>query len=129
MNVLLSINPKYVDAIVKGIKRFELRKTIFKKPKVEKVYIYSTSPVKRIVGSFEIENILEDCPKKLWNIVEKESGISREEYDKYYRESKKGYAIKIKNFEQFSEPIDPVKVINNFTPPQSFCYFNLPISY
>ncbi len=43
MNVLLSIRPKYVEEIIKGNKRYEFRKSIFKK-NVEEVWIYATSP-------------------------------------------------------------------------------------
>jgi len=46
MNVLLSIRPKYVEEIIKGNKRYEFRKSIFKK-NVEEVWIYATSPTKK----------------------------------------------------------------------------------
>jgi hypothetical protein len=52
--VLLSIKPKYVKSIIEGDKRYEFRKTIFKNREINRIYIYSSSPVKKIVGTFEI---------------------------------------------------------------------------
>jgi hypothetical protein len=67
MNVLLSIKPRYVEAILKGDKRYEFRKNIFRNKDVENVYIYATSPVKKLVGFFKVGNILEDHPVCLWD--------------------------------------------------------------
>jgi predicted transcriptional regulator len=54
MNVLLSIKPKYVKAILNGTKKYELRKSAFRcKEDIERVYIYATSPVKKIVGIYD----------------------------------------------------------------------------
>ena len=58
MNVLLSIRPKYVEEIIKGNKRYEFRKSIFKK-NVDEVWIYATSPTKKIVGTFVIGKIID----------------------------------------------------------------------
>ena len=49
MKVALSIKPEYVAEIKAGRKRFEYRKAIFKQ-KVEKVYIYGSAPVSKVVG-------------------------------------------------------------------------------
>ena len=65
MYVLLSIKPQYVKLIFKGIKKYELRKSIFKQ-KVKKAYIYATSPVKRIVGGFTILKAITGHPSELW---------------------------------------------------------------
>ena len=63
MNVLLSIKPNYVEEIKKGNKKYEFRKSLFSKKnlnKIEKVFIYSSSPVQKIVARFFISVILED---------------------------------------------------------------------
>lgn len=65
MNVLLSIKPKYIEKIIKGNKRYEFRKSIFKKS-VDEVWIYATSPTKKIVGTFVIGEIIKDTPANLW---------------------------------------------------------------
>ncbi len=51
MNVIFSIKPKYVERILSGEKKYEFRKRIWKK-QVDRVFIYASSPVKKIVASF-----------------------------------------------------------------------------
>lgn len=127
MNVLLSIKPKYTEAILDGSKKYEFRRTIFRRKDVERVFIYSNSHVRKIVGFFEIEKILEGTPQEIWNTYHGYGGISKRDFFKYFEGSQKAFAIKIKNVHRFSEPIDPCPIIENFTPPQSFYYFRLEI--
>ena len=119
MNVLLSIKPMYVDEILAGKKIFEFRKSIFKKKDISEVFIYSSSPVKKIVASFEIARIIADSPQKLWDKCQKYGGISENDFFDYFKNSDIGYAIEITNFELFKEPIDPKKLNSNFVAPQS----------
>jgi type I restriction enzyme S subunit len=127
MNVLLSIKPIYVDEILAGKKIFEFRKSIFKKKDISKVFIYSSSPVKKIVASFEIARIIADSPKNLWSKFQNYGGISENDFFEYFKNSDIGYAIEITNLNEFSEPINPYKLKKNFKPPQSYCY--LPLDY
>lgn len=120
MNVILSIKPKYCDAIRKGQKKFEFRRKIFQR-KPEKVYMYSTSPVKKIVGSFGVKEIIEDSPKELWYNYGNFSGLSENEFFDYFDGSETGFAIAIKDVNMFT-PINPKGIIPNFVAPQSYCY-------
>jgi len=123
MNVLLSIKPKYVEEIMNGNKKYEFRKSIFRcREDVELVYIYSTSPVKKIVGVFTIETIIEDHPRNLWEKFKEFSGIREEEFFSYFGGHKKGFAIGIGGVEVFEDPIDPKSSTPGFVPPQSFRY-------
>lgn len=54
--VLLSIKPEYTSAIAKGIKKVEFRKRIFSET-VERAFVYSSSPMKKIIGSFLVSHI------------------------------------------------------------------------
>ncbi len=58
MKVLLSIKPKYAELIFDGSKKFEFRRTIFKNIQVKTVVVYASSPVQRVIGEFQIEEIL-----------------------------------------------------------------------
>lgn len=125
MNVLLSIKPIYVNEILAGKKKFEFRKAIFKKKDISKVFIYSSSPVQKIVASFEIARIIENSPQKIWEKCWKYAGIPKEDFFEYFKNSDVGYAIEIKNLEKLSEPIDPYLLEKDFKPPQSYCYLPL----
>ncbi len=124
MNVLLSIKPIYGEAILSGVKKYEFRRTIFKRNDIERIYIYSNSTVKKIVGEFEIGNVLEGTPQEIWDTCHEYGGISKTDFFRYFEGSKRAFGIKIKNVKRFSEPIDPYSTIDNFTPPQSFYYIS-----
>ena len=61
MNVLISIKPEFVEKIISHEKMYEFRKSIFKK-NPEKIFIYSTSPQREIVGYFKPSKIIHDSP-------------------------------------------------------------------
>ncbi|MGA9097379.1 MAG: hypothetical protein WB392_00440 [Methanotrichaceae archaeon] len=111
-----------MESIISGQKKYEFRKTIFNDKYVNMAYVYVTYPVKKIVGTFKIGKIVRDCPENLWDQLNEFSGLDEAEFFAYFGNSKVGYAIEIKYVETFKEPIDPKKLIPNFTPPQSFCY-------
>ena len=123
MNVLLSIRPKYIEEIIKGNKRYEFRKSIFKKD-VDKVWIYATSPTKKIVGTFVIGEITKDTPDNLWNKFNGLSGLTEQEFFDYFSGINVGFAIELKYLKLFKVSIDPKVVFPDFIPPQSFYYFD-----
>ncbi|HUV81894.1 MAG TPA: ASCH domain-containing protein [archaeon] len=122
MNVLLSVKPKYVEEIISGRKKYEFRKSIFKREDIKKLYIYSSSPVKKIIAIVDIDGIISDSPQELWEQCHEDAGISEREFFRYFKNSDVGYAIKISNVQEFSTPVDPYNINEDFRPPQSFYY-------
>lgn len=120
MNLLISIKPEVVNKILAYEKLYEFRKSIFKQ-EVEKIFIYSTYPVKKIVGYFEVGEVIHDSPNVLWNSFSEFSGISKKDFFKYYEGVDKGFAIKINNLHVFDKFID-MDDYDDFRAPQSFCY-------
>lgn len=125
-SVLLSIKPKYANAIVEGAKRYEFRRVIFKR-RITSIYIYSTSPVNKIVGLFEIDRIIKEHPQEIWDMCHEHAGISESDFFNYFGKFAVAYAIKIKNAYRFVREIDPYGYIENFKPPRSFCYVPHPL--
>jgi predicted transcriptional regulator len=120
-NVILSIKPKYAQAIIAGIKKVEFRKKIFKRP-VDKVYIYSSSPAKKIIGYFTFSEIIEETPTELWSKFQKVGSIDKADFFEYYKDSEKGFAIVVEKVEKFKNGIDPNEFFENFCAPQSYIY-------
>ena len=121
MNVLLSIKPKYANAILAGEKLVEFRKLAFKK-EIERVYIYSSSPEQKIIGYFTIEDIISDSPKELWKKYNSVGSISYEDFFEYFADKKIGYSIKIKSVNKFRKSKNPKEIFKNFVAPQSYMY-------
>ncbi len=126
-SVILSIKPIYAHAIMSGEKTVEFRKKVFKK-KIERVYVYSSSPDQKILGYFTIKEIIEDTPEMLWDKFSKVGCIDKKSFFEYYRDVKKGFSIVINEFIKFRKVVDPYKFIKNFRAPQSYLYVetNLP---
>ena len=123
MSVLLSIKPKYVEQIENGSKLYEFRRVVFKQD-IDEIYVYATAPIKQIVGKICIDEIIEDTPKNLWYSFKHSAGIDKKDFFEYFNGKEKGYAIKIKDFVSFDEPIDPYQKNPNFVPPQSYAYLD-----
>lgn len=122
MKILLSIKPNFVAEILSGRKCFEFRKTLYKRRDLRKIVVYSSSPVCRVVGEIEVEDIYCDSPNRIWNITKAAAGISKIYFDKYFEGKDTAYAIKIKSFKPYPEPVRLDEKFPGVTPPQSFCY-------
>ena len=126
MSVLLSIRPEHVKRIIDGKKKYEFRRTIFRqRARLDTVYIYCTSPVRRIVASFTISKVITAHPKILWKRFKGSSGLTREIFFQYFAGRTRGVAIEIGDLRIFERPIDPkLRLSEKFIPPQSFSYLD-----
>lgn len=122
MNVILSLRPNFCQSIFDGQKRYEYRKRVFRRLDVDKVYIYASKPISKIVGYFTIAAMIEDSPSNLWKTTCKGSGITKEYFGAYFSGCDKVHAIVIGEAVKFDTPIDPREVIKDFTAPQNFTY-------
>jgi predicted transcriptional regulator len=123
MKVLLSIKPEFAELIFEGKKKFEFRRTIFKKDNVKTIVVYASSPIQKVIGEFEIEDILNEQLSYLWKKTKKHAGIQEEYFYQYFGDKSNGYAIKIKNAMRYKKPLSLKDNFNVF-PPQSFLYLN-----
>ena len=122
-NVLISIYQEYAEAILCGEKIIEFRKAQFPSS-ISRVYLYSTSPIKKVVGCFEVEVVLKTSPTYLWNRYGKSGSIGREDFLRYYGDSDEACGILVKSVIRFSRPVDLKDIDSSMTAPQSFCYLN-----
>jgi len=121
MKVLLSIKPEFVEKIFAGTKKYEFRKSLFKKSGVKYVVIYASAPIKRVVGEFEIDDILSDDVDIVWDRTKKYSGITKAFYKSYFQNKKTANAIQIGRIKKY-EKAKSLSDYNIQQAPQSFCY-------
>lgn len=121
MRVLLSIKPKFAELIFNGSKKFEYRKSIFKNKNIKTIVVYASSPMQKVIGEFEIDQILNRELPELWDITKEHAGIEESYFYEYFSEKENGYAIKIKEVKRYDVPLS-LKENFNVTPPQSFLY-------
>jgi len=121
MHVLLSIKPEFAEKIFNGTKKYEFRRTLFKNKNIDSIIVYVSSPVKKVIGEFLIDKILEEDILELWEKTKRYSGIDENYYFNYFKGKQKGYAIKIKRALRYKHLLD-IKTFFGVNPPQSFLY-------
>jgi predicted transcriptional regulator len=123
MNVLLSIKPEFADKILSGEKRFEFRRVMPKRD-VERIVVYASSPVCRIVGEFTVRGVVTASPRGLWRLTRAHAGIPKHYFDAYFRGKEEAHAFEVGEAQGYDEPIDPRKIDPAFRAPQSFVYLD-----
>ncbi len=122
--VLLSLKPVFAARILSGEKRFEFRRTRFRRRVVTAALMYSNSTERRIVGAFEIDTIHEAPPARLWTKYCSLAGIDERTFFEYFEGVDRGYAIAISRVHRFIPAVDPKRASPGFVAPQSFCYLS-----
>lgn len=119
-SILLSINPEYIERIFSGSKKYEFRKRLAHRA-IDKILMYSTAPIMKVVGEVQIVKTISASPTALWECTKKFAGISRDKYRKYFKGCKIAYAYQLGQVIRY----DPPKELSEFDirlPPQSFIY-------
>jgi predicted transcriptional regulator len=118
---LISIHPRFANAILDGTKRVEFRKVAFKR-RLSHVLLYATSPIQQVIGYAEVDEIDEGSPAALWRRYRAVAGIERRAFFKYYDGKGLGVAVKIYRPRRLRRPIPLEALHQGVTPPQSFLY-------
>lgn len=121
MRILLSIKPEFASRIFDGSKRYEYRRVLFKRGDIDTVLVYASSPIRKVIGEFRINAVLSDRPTQLWNKTKDHAGISKRRFLEYFADKEIGYAIEVKNPQEYDVPL---QIEDDFgvSPPQSFVY-------
>lgn len=124
-DVILSIKPAYTQKILEGVKTVELRRRFpVAAGSGATAYIYSTSPVRALVGAAEISDVERLPVAVLWQRHGRSALIHKQDFDAYFRGTHEGYALIICNARPFSRPFNLVELKErfDFKAPQSFLY-------
>lgn len=121
MKVLLSIKPEFANKIFNGSKRYEFRRSVFKKTNIDTIVVYASSPISKVIGEFKIETVIRKELEDLWEETKDYSGISKEFYDSYFNGKKEGFAIQVKKVVLYDKARN-LKDEYGMFPPQSFAY-------
>ncbi len=119
--IILSIHPKYAEAILNGSKTVEFRKKNIPLD-VRHVVLYATSPVRHVVGYFSISETVPTTPSRLWQRFNGTGGISHELFQEYYSGSTTAVAMVIGQAWRLSRQIKLESIDGKAIPPNSFRY-------
>lgn len=124
MKILLSIKPLFVEKILSGEKKYEFRKTEFKRKDIDSIIVYSSGNVKKIVGEIKFHKILCDTPQNIWQLTHDEAGISFEAFMSYFARRQKAFAIVIDEFKPYKTMLSLDDKYPGVKAPQSFLYLD-----
>ncbi len=118
--VILSIKPKYAEAILTGEKTVELRRRPLNLHQGDQVALYASYPVKAIIGAFTVKKVVTKKIVDLYDMIEAMACISSDEFSLYFAGTDTGCAIFIQGFTSISERI-PLEALG-LKAPQSYRY-------
>lgn len=87
-DAIISIRPKYAEAILCGEKTVELRRRIPAISVGTRLWIYTTLPVGAITGTAVVHQIRRGTPGEIWREFRAHAGVNRSEFRNYF-----GHAI------------------------------------
>jgi len=124
-DVVLSIKPVYSKAILEGRKTVELRRRFpISAGNGARAYIYATSPVKAMVGTGAIREVLNLAVEQIWTRFESMALVARDPFDKYFEGIDHGFALILEDVKILprSLSLGELRERFGFRPPQSFLY-------
>jgi predicted transcriptional regulator/DNA-binding XRE family transcriptional regulator len=124
-DIVLSVKPAYAEKILEGTKTVELRRRFtLSDVKGITTYIYSTSPVRAMVGTAQIKNVSRLSIRELWKHHRRSASIPKRDFDAYFEGLNEGYAVQISNARPFPRRIElaELKERFGFSAPQSYLY-------
>jgi len=123
--LLLSIHPRFAEAIFAGNKKVELRRRVPKLEAGDTVVVYATVPTAAIVGTFTVQRLQAASLGDLWQRTRDVAAISNSEFRQYFSGLEKGVGIWISKATRYrtSVSLEDLRVsIDGFHPPQGFRY-------
>ena len=123
--LVLSVKPRFADAILGGGKTTELRRVrpLLRVPTL--ALLYSSSPEMAVVGACRIDAIVTRSPGSLWRTHGRSSGVTRLEFDQYFAGCAEASGLLVSQPQRLHEPV-PLEALRRrmrgFAPPQSFRY-------
>ena len=123
--MILSLRPRFAEAILSGAKTVELRRT---EPKIRVptlALIYASTPVRALLGTCVVTSVESDCLAALWQAHGAGSGLDHGEFLNYFEGVEAGSALSLMSPRRFNRPIPLAELRSRpkgFRPPQSFSY-------
>lgn len=119
--IMISIQPKWCEKIMKLEKRWEMRKSRPMKPGPYRVLIYQTE-CGGVIGEFVCDTFLVIGPRDITREVLRDTMLTMKEAINY-SDGKTVYLWRIRSLMEYTEP-RPLSMYSLQRPPQSWCYVN-----
>ncbi|MXY09522.1 MAG: ASCH domain-containing protein [Acidimicrobiaceae bacterium] len=123
--VVLSLKPRFAEAILSGVKTVELRRTVPKIVVPTLALLYATTPVRALLGTCVITDVRSVGLGALWREYGSRSDLRYHEFQQYFDGVDVGTALALTQPRAFGRrvPLQDLRANpKGFRPPQSFAY-------
>ena len=125
--MVLSLKPRFAEAILSGIKTVELRRIEPQITLPTRALVYATTPVKALLGRCIVDDVVSDSLQSLWQRYSSRTGLEYSEFLRYFDGVNTGTALTLSSPKRFDLQIPLAALRSNlrgFRPPQSFAYLD-----
>lgn len=119
--IVLSIRPRFVEAIFEGTKKFEFRRVMPSNRLLHKVLIYESAPISMVVGEFKVVSFGRCGLSSMWIFCSPYAGITRQEFEEYFHGQRFAQCYIIDSVIKYKKPFS-IKELGFKHPPQNFYY-------
>jgi predicted transcriptional regulator len=126
-DILISVDDRYVQSMLGGVKKVELRRRPVSVNAGDRVWIYSKVPAGEVKARGIVEQVFRATPADIWKHYGHVSGISQNEFEEYYAGVDEGCAIVFAAIDELETSISLETIretVGKFHPPQFFKYLN-----
>lgn len=120
--LLMSIQPRFADAILEGTKTVELRR---KPPRDHPgvVIIYGSGAAKAVLGVAQLKEVHTSTPDDIWKKFGSTAGVTRAEFNEYFEGSETASALELTHPHRSGDdlPLSRLRELG-LEPPQSWRY-------
>ena len=123
--VVLSLKPRFAEAILVGDKTVELRRTVPRIVVPTLALLYATTPVRALLGTCIVTTVRSAELAVLWREYGSRSDLPYHEFQQYFEGVEVGAALTLTEARPFGRkiPLQDMRVkLRSFRPPQSFAY-------
>ena len=118
---LMPIHPQYANAILDGSKGAEFRKRRLA-PDIQRIVIYATAPISRIIGEFTIGATVVGSPQEIWRDHGKTGQITEPAFHSYFTGRDMAVAFVVTQTRRYAESLALADLSPRPAIPQSTIY-------
>lgn len=122
--LLLSLLPRFAEAILDGSKTVELRRRRVAAPPGTDVLLYASSPRQAVVGTARLRDTFMCPPDTAWEDHAVGLGLERHEFDRYLAGEAQACLLLLGDVRRLDVPLSLSELRGSkpFRPPQSYRY-------
>lgn len=122
--ILMSIKTRHVRSIVAGTKTHELRRRIPRVIVGMRILIYSSGEDRAVTAQADVGAVDSGTPEIIWARYQKVLGVTRSEFEDYFRGSDVAHALRLEHVAVNPRPISLAQLRDEYglEPPQSWRY-------